>query len=229
MVFNLVYIFSWLRAWTHIKKLQTNYKLKDSNLSSKTGKALQFFSPPETSRSFANISEKLQTDICYYSLSRAFRRKAPRKLKISPPLPASPPPPLASPMTPSHGAAAAAASSSAGAGRRAATFAGASVFLSRSLVAPEVYDAVHDALRLNGAEVFLCADPARTGPLDFHVISSSSHVREPSSSPTPPHPRDDAAGSFVPQNPNKMLASDLLPSFAGEVRGSESQRLQFTR
>ncbi|EEE51791.1 hypothetical protein OsJ_33249 [Oryza sativa Japonica Group] len=80
-------------------------------------------------------------------------------------------------MTPSHGAAAAAASSSAGAGRRAATFAGASVFLSRSLVAPEVYDAVHDALRLNGAEVFLCADPARTGPLDFHVISSSSHER----------------------------------------------------
>ncbi|XP_062198046.1 uncharacterized protein LOC133900812 [Phragmites australis] len=62
-------------------------------------------------------------------------------------------------------------------GRRAATFAGASVFLSRNLVAPEVFDAVHDALRLNGAEVFLCADPSRTGPLDFHVISSSSHER----------------------------------------------------
>ena len=62
-------------------------------------------------------------------------------------------------------------------GRRAATFAGASVFLSRNLVAPEVFDAVHDALRLNGAEVLLCADPSRTGPLDFHVISSSSHVR----------------------------------------------------
>ncbi|KAF8711199.1 hypothetical protein HU200_029215 [Digitaria exilis] len=62
-------------------------------------------------------------------------------------------------------------------GRRAATFAGASVFLSRNLVAPEVFDAVHDALRLNGAEVLLCADPSRTGPLDFHVISSSSHER----------------------------------------------------
>ncbi|WVZ53758.1 hypothetical protein U9M48_004659 [Paspalum notatum var. saurae] len=62
-------------------------------------------------------------------------------------------------------------------GRRTATFAGASVFLSRSLVAPEVFDAVHDALRLNGAEVLLCADPSRTGPLDFHVISSSSHER----------------------------------------------------
>uniref|UniRef100_A0A804MJJ0 BRCT domain-containing protein n=1 Tax=Zea mays TaxID=4577 RepID=A0A804MJJ0_MAIZE len=62
-------------------------------------------------------------------------------------------------------------------GRRAATFAGACVFLSRNLVAPEVFDAVHDALRLNGAEVLLCADPSRTGPLDFHVISSSSHER----------------------------------------------------
>uniref|UniRef100_A0A0Q3R2U8 BRCT domain-containing protein n=1 Tax=Setaria italica TaxID=4555 RepID=A0A0Q3R2U8_SETIT len=60
-------------------------------------------------------------------------------------------------------------------GRRAATFAGASVFLSRNLVAPEVFDAVHDALRLNGANVLLCADPGRTGPSDFHVISSSSH------------------------------------------------------
>ncbi|CAO2152844.1 unnamed protein product [Urochloa humidicola] len=62
-------------------------------------------------------------------------------------------------------------------GRRAATFAGASVFLSRNLVAPEVFDAVHDALRLNGAEVLLCADPSRTGPLDFHVISSVSHEK----------------------------------------------------
>ncbi|KAL5204766.1 hypothetical protein ABZP36_009637 [Zizania latifolia] len=78
-------------------------------------------------------------------------------------------------MTPSYAPSGAGASS--GGGRRAATFAGASVFLSRNLVAPEVYDAVHDALRLNGAEVFLCADPGRTGPLDFHVISSSSHER----------------------------------------------------
>ncbi|CAL4994372.1 unnamed protein product [Urochloa decumbens] len=62
-------------------------------------------------------------------------------------------------------------------GRRAATFAGASVFLSRNLVAPEVFDAVHDALRLNGAEVLLCADPSRTGPFDFHVISSASHEK----------------------------------------------------
>ncbi|KAL6868202.1 hypothetical protein ACP4OV_015047 [Aristida adscensionis] len=76
-------------------------------------------------------------------------------------------------MTPSY----ASAHAGPAAGRRAATFAGASVFLSRSLVAPEVFDAVHDALRLNGAEVFLCADPSRTGPLDFHVISSSSHER----------------------------------------------------
>ncbi|KAG8091091.1 hypothetical protein GUJ93_ZPchr0011g28156 [Zizania palustris] len=78
-------------------------------------------------------------------------------------------------MTPSYAPSGAGASS--GGGRRAATFAGASVFLSRNLVAPEVYDAVHDALRLNGAEVFLCADPGRTGALDFHVISSSSHER----------------------------------------------------
>ncbi|CAL4985386.1 unnamed protein product [Urochloa decumbens] len=76
-------------------------------------------------------------------------------------------------MTPSY------SSGSAGppGGRRAATFAGASVFLSRNLVAPEVFDAVHDALRLNGAEVLLCADPSRTGPLDFHVISSASHEK----------------------------------------------------
>ncbi|KAL6658506.1 hypothetical protein ACP70R_004092 [Stipagrostis hirtigluma subsp. patula] len=76
-------------------------------------------------------------------------------------------------MTPSYGSVPAGPA----VGRRAATFAGASVFLSRNLVAPEVFDAVHDALRLNGAEVFLCADPSRTGPLDFHVISSSSHEK----------------------------------------------------
>uniref|UniRef100_A0ACD6A4A3 Uncharacterized protein n=1 Tax=Avena sativa TaxID=4498 RepID=A0ACD6A4A3_AVESA len=81
-------------------------------------------------------------------------------------------------MTPSHPSAAAApASSSGGAGRRTTTFAGATVFMSRKLVAPEVFDAVHDALRLNGAEVFPIADPDRTGPLDYHVISSSSHER----------------------------------------------------
>jgi topoisomerase (DNA) II binding protein 1 len=87
--------------------------------------------------------------------------------------------------------------SSAPAARRAATFAGASVFLSRNLVAPEVFDAVHDALRLNGAEVFLCADPGRTGPLDFHVISSPSHVHAPSLPA-----RIDFL--FVPQIPNNF-------------------------
>jgi hypothetical protein len=86
-------------------------------------------------------------------------------------------------MTPSHPSAAGAPASSSsgggGGGRRTTTFAGATVFMSRKLVAPEVFDAVHDALRLNGAEVFPCSDPDRTGPLDYHVISSSSHVRPP--------------------------------------------------
>jgi len=85
-------------------------------------------------------------------------------------------------MTPSYSSGPAGPSG----GRRAATFAGASVFLSRNLVAPEVFDAVHDALRLNGAEVLLCADPSRTGPSDFHVISSSSHVRRGALSHSPP-------------------------------------------
>ncbi|XP_024310454.1 DNA topoisomerase 2-binding protein 1 isoform X3 [Brachypodium distachyon] len=81
-------------------------------------------------------------------------------------------------MTPSHPSPGAGpASTSSSAGRRTATFAGASVFLSRNLVAPEVFDAVHDALRFNGAEVFLSSDPGRAGPLDYHVISSSSHER----------------------------------------------------
>ncbi|KAJ0973198.1 hypothetical protein J5N97_021157 [Dioscorea zingiberensis] len=65
---------------------------------------------------------------------------------------------------------------------RAAVFESASVFLSRSLVPPEAFDAVHDALRLNGARVFLCCDPSRNAPSDFHVISSLDHVRIPSSS-----------------------------------------------
>ncbi|KAM0908938.1 hypothetical protein ACQ4PT_015124 [Festuca glaucescens] len=80
-------------------------------------------------------------------------------------------------MTPSHPSPAAAPASSGGGGRRTTTFAGATVFMSRKLVAPEVFHAVHDALRLNGAEVFPCSDPDRTGPLDYHVISSSSHER----------------------------------------------------
>ncbi|KAK1646712.1 hypothetical protein QYE76_064517 [Lolium multiflorum] len=83
-------------------------------------------------------------------------------------------------MTPSHptlAAAPASSTSSGGGGRRTTTFAGATVYMSRKLVAPEVYHAVHDALRLNGAEVFPCSDPDRTGPLDYHVISSSAHER----------------------------------------------------
>ncbi|XP_031281662.1 DNA topoisomerase 2-binding protein 1-A isoform X3 [Pistacia vera] len=56
-------------------------------------------------------------------------------------------------------------------------FKGASVFMSRNLVAPEIFDALLDALKLNGAEVFLCSDPSRTGPNDFHVISSSDHEK----------------------------------------------------
>lgn len=61
---------------------------------------------------------------------------------------------------------------------RKGTFSGANVFLSRSLVAPEVFDALHDALRLNGAQVFLCCDPSRSGPNDYHVISSPDHVSQ---------------------------------------------------
>ncbi|XP_058097430.1 uncharacterized protein LOC131242662 isoform X2 [Magnolia sinica] len=58
-----------------------------------------------------------------------------------------------------------------------ASFKGANVFLSRSLVAPETFDALHDALKINGAHVFLCCDPSRSGPSDFHVISSSNHEK----------------------------------------------------
>lgn len=60
--------------------------------------------------------------------------------------------------------------------RRGPTFAGANVFLSRSLVPPEVFDALHDALKLNGATVTLCCDPSRTAANDYHVIASSNHV-----------------------------------------------------
>ncbi|XP_039170840.1 DNA topoisomerase 2-binding protein 1-like isoform X3 [Eucalyptus grandis] len=47
-------------------------------------------------------------------------------------------------------------------------FQGASVFMSRNLVPPELFDTLHDALKLNGADVFLCCDPSRNGPSDFH-------------------------------------------------------------
>ncbi|CAN6476061.1 unnamed protein product [Victoria cruziana] len=56
-------------------------------------------------------------------------------------------------------------------------FDGANVFLSRSLVAPEVFDAVHDALRSNGARVDLCCNPSRNSPDDYHVVSSSLHEK----------------------------------------------------
>ncbi|XP_068648087.1 uncharacterized protein [Aristolochia californica] len=56
-------------------------------------------------------------------------------------------------------------------------FNGTSIFLSRSLVPPELFDALHDALRLNGAQIFLCCDPSRAGPHDYHVISSMDHEK----------------------------------------------------
>ncbi|XP_010269063.1 PREDICTED: DNA topoisomerase 2-binding protein 1-A isoform X2 [Nelumbo nucifera] len=56
-------------------------------------------------------------------------------------------------------------------------FKGANVFMSRNLVPPEIFDALHDALKQNGAEVFLCCDPSRNGPNDYHVISSPDHEK----------------------------------------------------
>lgn len=55
-------------------------------------------------------------------------------------------------------------------------FNGANVFMSRNLVPPELFDTLHDALKLNGAQVFLCCDPSRNGPNDYHVIASPEHV-----------------------------------------------------
>ncbi|KAI3984033.1 hypothetical protein MKX01_035160, partial [Papaver californicum] len=60
---------------------------------------------------------------------------------------------------------------------RTKSFKGANVFLSRNLVASEKFDAVHDSLKQNGAEVFLCCDPSRSGTNDYHVISSPSHEK----------------------------------------------------
>lgn len=56
-------------------------------------------------------------------------------------------------------------------------FKGANVFISRNLVPPEVFDALLDGLKLNGADVFLCCDPSRHGPNDFHIISSPDHEK----------------------------------------------------
>ncbi|XP_028781533.1 DNA topoisomerase 2-binding protein 1-A isoform X2 [Neltuma alba] len=54
---------------------------------------------------------------------------------------------------------------------RTNAFEGADVFMSRNLVPPEVFDALHDALKNNGARVHLCCDPSRNGPHDYHIIS----------------------------------------------------------
>ncbi|XP_035541604.1 DNA topoisomerase 2-binding protein 1-A [Juglans regia] len=56
-------------------------------------------------------------------------------------------------------------------------FKGANVFMSRNLVPPEIFDKLHDALKQNGAEVFLCCDPSRSGPNDYHIISSPDHEK----------------------------------------------------
>uniref|UniRef100_A0A6N2MA89 BRCT domain-containing protein n=1 Tax=Salix viminalis TaxID=40686 RepID=A0A6N2MA89_SALVM len=57
------------------------------------------------------------------------------------------------------------------------SFKGVNVFMSRNLVPPEVFDALLDALKLNGADVFLCCDPSRHGHNDFHIISSPDHEK----------------------------------------------------
>ncbi|KAG8363676.1 hypothetical protein BUALT_Bualt19G0047200 [Buddleja alternifolia] len=56
-------------------------------------------------------------------------------------------------------------------------FTGANVFMSRNLVPPELFDALHDALKLNGAQVLLCCDPSRNAPNDYHVIASPEHEK----------------------------------------------------
>ncbi|EOY16434.1 Topbp1, putative isoform 1 [Theobroma cacao] len=56
-------------------------------------------------------------------------------------------------------------------------FKGSSVFMSRNLVPPEVFDKLHGVLKDSGAQVFLCCDPSRNGPDDFHVISSIDHEK----------------------------------------------------
>ncbi|KAK4572702.1 hypothetical protein RGQ29_030934 [Quercus rubra] len=57
------------------------------------------------------------------------------------------------------------------------TFKGANVFMSRNLVPPEIFDTLHDALKHNGADVFLCCDPSRSAPNDYHIISSPDHEK----------------------------------------------------
>ncbi|CAJ1971928.1 unnamed protein product [Sphenostylis stenocarpa] len=56
-------------------------------------------------------------------------------------------------------------------------FQGVNVFMSRNLVPPEVFDALHDAVKDNGAQLHLCCDPSRNGPNDYHIIASSKHEK----------------------------------------------------
>ncbi|GLJ23880.1 hypothetical protein SUGI_0453740 [Cryptomeria japonica] len=56
-------------------------------------------------------------------------------------------------------------------------FKGVTVYLSRSLVAPESFDALHDALRYNGADICFCSDPSANSPNQYHIISSSDHEK----------------------------------------------------
>ncbi|KAL8110317.1 hypothetical protein AgCh_026155 [Apium graveolens] len=49
--------------------------------------------------------------------------------------------------------------------------------MSRNLVPPELFDTLHDALKQNGADIFLCCDPSRNGANDYHVISSNDHEK----------------------------------------------------
>lgn len=57
------------------------------------------------------------------------------------------------------------------------SFKGVNVFMSRNLVPAEIFDKLHDALKHNGAEVFPCCDPSRSGPNDYHVIFSPEHEK----------------------------------------------------
>ena len=101
------------------------------------------------------------------------------------------------------------------------TFKGANVFMSRNLVPPEIFDTLHDALKHNGADVFLCCDPSRSAPNDYHIISSPDHVLLCSLSFL-------FFSFFLFLFSLQFLISMLQFSFAGEISGPQSQRLQFT-
>ncbi|KAC9819675.1 hypothetical protein E3N88_45223 [Mikania micrantha] len=60
---------------------------------------------------------------------------------------------------------------------RKTTFKGANVFMSRNLVPPEIFDSLHDVLKDNGADIFLCCDPSQNGPNDYHIIFSRDHEK----------------------------------------------------